>query len=147
MTDHVEEFIRVPPERNGKRSMKAERSRKFRYGRIPDEILTDARLSHAAVRLYGIMAMYAYEGNVVTLGIRKMAAMRHVGLATVHRLLKILKDCGHIATDRPASGKRSFYELTSPVFAQKQGKSTVIRSSPRGKRMVSVAPENMQASA
>ena len=146
MTD-IELSIRVPLERNGKRSINAERSRKFRYGRVPDEILTDKSVSHAAVRLYGIMAMYVFEGNVVSLGMRKMAALMHVGIGTIHRLLAKLKQSGYVISKPVANGQRSFYELTSPVFAQKQGKQTVLRSSPKGIRMVSVAPEDVRATA
>jgi hypothetical protein len=93
------------------------------------------------------MAMYVFEGNVVTLGIRKMAGMLHCALATAHKALKSLCSGGFVVQRPAANGRRSVYELTSPVFAQKQGVVTVVRSGPRGKRMVSVAAEDIRAGA
>jgi DNA-binding transcriptional ArsR family regulator len=137
MTD-IELSIRVPSRRDALCPTQAGRFSKNRYGRIPAEVLTSAELSHSSIRLYGIMAMYVYEGNVVTLGMRKIANMMHVGRSTVSRLLQTLVKAGFVKANPKKAGKRAFYELTSPVFAQKQGKVNVIRSGPRGSRLVSV---------
>lgn len=137
MTD-IDKYIRVPPSGNGLRSTYQKRSRNFRYGRIPDDLLADKSISDRAVRLYGIMAMYTFEGNVVSIGIRKMASVLGSGNATALRMVRSLEAGGYILIQAGVNGRRSFYELTSPVFAQKQGKVDVIRSGPRGSRLVSV---------
>lgn len=64
--------------------------------------------------------------------------MLGLGLATVSRKIAELENANYIKTKSGGAGRRSWYELLSPVFGQKQGKTDVIVSSPRGKRLVSV---------
>lgn len=64
--------------------------------------------------------------------------MLALGLATVSRKIAELEAAAYIKTENSGAGRRSWYELLSPVFGQKQGKADVIVSAPRGKRLVSV---------
>jgi hypothetical protein len=58
--------------------------------------------------------------------------------ATVKARIDELIKAGYVEVADKKNGQRAYYSLTSPVFAQKQGKADVIVSTPRGKRLVSV---------
>lgn len=111
-----------------------------RYGRTPEEVLLDNDLSDSAARLYGLMAMHIFEGNIVQVGIRRLAELRNKGKSTIDRQIKELQAAGYLVRCPSTRGKRAGYMLASEIFGQKQGRETVIRSSPDGtrKRMVSV---------
>lgn len=46
--------------------------------------------------------------------------------ATVKRRIDELVAAGHMRANTGTNGQRAYYELTSPVFGQKQGKQTEI---------------------
>lgn len=119
-------------------SSKLKRSPRW-HGRTPAAILLDPRLDSLAVRIFGVMSLHVWQGNIAYIGMRLLAQLVGASPATVSRRIQALKDCGYI-TSKPVNGKRSFYELTSPVFGEKQRDGEkVIVSSPRGhRRMVSV---------
>ena len=114
------------------------------YGRIPVEVLT-APISDRAIRIYGILAAHVFEANAAYIGVRRLASLiPGASKSQIHRRLKELEDAGLISVSRQSKGRRSFYSLTSPVFAQKQGRETVTRSAPGGvPRMVSIAREDV----
>ena len=87
--------------------------------------------------MFGILSLKTFQGNVATLGVRKLADLSGKGKSTVNRALRELAEIGHIRPAERKRGQRGFYVLTSPVFAQKQGEADEIISRPR-KRLVSV---------
>ena len=119
-------------------SAKVKRSPRW-HGRIPACVLLDPALDSLTVRIFGIMTLHVWQGNIAYIGMRLLAELCGVSPATVARRVKKLKESGYIATES-VNGKRSFYRLTSEVFGQKQRDGErVIVSGPRGrKRLVSV---------
>lgn len=118
---------------------------RMRYGKSPGDVLTDKNLSDKGARLFGILAMHAFEGGSASIGVRRLAELLpRSSKSEIHRRIKELEGSGHLTIKRGTNGQRSFYVLNSPVFGQKQGKETIIRSLPSGaKRMVSVAAEDV----
>lgn len=111
-----------------------------RYGRIPMEILVDLSLNSEAVRVYGMLASSVFQGNVATVGMRRIGKLIGKSPATVMRRLRELEAAGHIKVPPQRLGQRGFYELLSPVFAQKQraGIEEVVSSPSGGRRLASV---------
>lgn len=115
-----------------------------RYGKLPAEVLCDQNLSDKATRLYGIIAMHAFQGATASIGVRRLSQfLPGATKSEVHRRLKELATLKYIQIRKAANGQRSIYFLPSPIFGQRQGRETVIRSSPKGSRMVSVALEDV----
>lgn len=113
------------------------------FARVPATVALDLALSSDAVRVYTLISLDVYEGRVARVGMRQMGKILGVSAATVMRRVRELLDAGHLRM-RTESGRRAFYEVTSPVFGQKQGKRTVVVSSPRGdRRYVSVDIEEV----
>lgn len=110
----------------------------LRYGRVPFEVGTDQRLSACDVRVYFALASSVWQGRTCTLGNEWIAAMTHVSARQVRYSVQSLIAAGHVQMAPRKRGQRAVYLLTSPVFGQKQGHVNVVRSTPRGKRMVSV---------
>lgn len=110
-----------------------------RYGRIPMELLLDRAVNSGAVRVYGLLASSVFQGNVATVGMRRIGKLIGKSPATVMRRLRELEAAGHIKTSPQRSGQRGFYELTSPVFSQKQRAwiEEIISSPSRGRRLAS----------
>lgn len=116
-------------------------SRKLkRYGRIPMNLLLDKSVSSEAVRIYGILAASVFQGNVATIGMRRIGALIGKSPATVMRRLRELTEATHIKPGQRKNGQRAFYVLTSPVFGQKQraGVEELVSSPSRGRRLASV---------
>lgn len=116
----------------------------LRYARIPMDVLESKSLSDKAKLVYAYMAAWVFEGSVVRIGQRRISEVLGMSRTTVARKISELASAGFIFARTVQRGQRSYYSLASPVFGQKQGKKTVIRSSPRGdRRMVSVAKEDV----
>ncbi len=113
------------------------------WGRVPASVLLDPRLSSDAVRIYGMLALSVFEGRIASVGMRQLGKLIGKSAQTVQRRIAELVNAGHLATASGQAGKRAKYELTSPVFAQKQGKVNVVVSSPRGRRLASVRTEEV----
>lgn len=109
-----------------------------RYVRIPYEVGADPRLTTSDVRVYFALASAVWQGRTCTLGNDRIAAMTGVSPRQVRNSIKALVKAEHVQMAPRKRGQRAVYALTSPVFGQKQGKVNVVRSSPRGKRLVSV---------
>jgi len=118
-----------------------------RYGRIPTTVLMDSELSSDAARVFGMLMADTFEGNVATMGMRKIAQLLSVSPATIMRRIHELEARGHIKKAKCENGKRAFYMATSPVFGQKQRDGiTTLVSCPKGhRRMATVGPEAMSA--
>jgi hypothetical protein len=116
------------------------------YGRVPETVYLDLALSDSAVRVYAILAAGTRQGNVATLGMRKLADMLGVGRSTINRRISQLVSLGHLKPSN-SQGKRAFYELTSPVFGQKQRDDiSTLTSSPRGRvRLATVDTKRLSA--
>lgn len=114
------------------------------YARIPREVLIDARVSSDAKIVYGILAMATFQGSVAYVGQRLIGQTLNISQSSVSRRLAELERAGHIRQAPDTRGKRAHWELLSPVFGQKQGRETVVVSSPKGgKRYASVDREEV----
>ena len=100
-------------------SPKMKRSPKW-YGRIPADVLLDESLSSDAVRVYGILALWVFQGDVAYIGMREIGRLSGLSPATVMRRVKELAAAKYIEVRKAETGKRSWYVMTSPVFGQKQ---------------------------
>ena len=107
------------------------------HRRSPANLLLDNNVSDVAKTLFGILSLKTYQGNVSTLGIRKLAELSGKSKSSVHRAIQELSISGQIQPVARQRGQRGYYVLTSEVFAQKQGKKFEVVSYPR-KRLVSV---------
>lgn len=104
------------------------------YGRIPREVLADRSLSAEAKVVYACLALTTFQGSVAYIGQRLIGEILGCSQASVSRRLRELERAGHIKQNDVGRGRRSFWELTSQVFGQKQGRETVVVSAPRGGR-------------
>ena len=110
------------------------------YARIPASVLLDKSLKPDAVRIYGLLALSVYQGSVTRVGIRQLGRVIGRSPATVSRRLSELVANGHVKTLKLKNGQRAWYELTSPVFGQKQGHETVVvRGQSGAPRFASIA--------
>lgn len=89
-----------------------------RFGRLPADLVVDARLSDSAVRVYAVLALQVFSGNVSAIGIRQLCRVMARGPETILKELRILEQFGHIRATKGENGRRSRYELTSPVFGK-----------------------------
>lgn len=112
------------------------------FARVPATVALDPALSSDAVRVFSLISLDVYEGRVARVGMRQMGRILGVSAATIMRRVKELLAAGHLRMSTE-KGKRAFYEATSPVFGQKQGKRTVVVSSPKGRRYTSVDIEEV----
>ena len=99
---------------------------------------TDPKLSSYAVRAYAILAAHVFEGSTARIGIRALARLAAMGKNTANAAIKELAGRGHISIVEMPAGHRNMYVLRSEMFGQKQGSVNIVRSTPRGKRLVSV---------
>lgn len=108
------------------------------HSRVPAAVSLNLEISDRAVRVYSVLALKTYQGNIASIGLRQLARLIGVGRMSAQRAVKELIAVGHVKIQEGASGQRAWYELTSPVFAQKQraGAEAVVEY-PR-RRLVSV---------
>lgn len=110
-----------------------------KYTRIPSSVLFDTSLSSFDVRVYGTLAIAAWQGSTCSVGMRYIASSLGSTPRLVNKSIRKLLEAKHvIRPDGARNGSRAIYILTSPVFGQKQGRANVVRSAPKGKRLVSV---------
>ena len=109
------------------------------WNRLPDSVLHDKGLSLAAKCVYAELAGTVHQGNVATLGQRRIASRIGIHQETVGKALKELAGRNHVVT--AAFGKqRHCYVLLSNVFGSKQraGVEELV-SAPNGhRRLVTV---------
>lgn len=84
------------------------------FAMIPEEVLTDKRLSHRDVRVYGILAL-SRRGAFVSIGERRQAELASIDRRGVRESRNNLVRCGHVEVDL-THGSRARYRLTSPLF-------------------------------
>jgi len=90
------------------------------HSRVPASVLLDLRISDRAVRVYSVLALKTYQGNIASIGCRQLSDLIGVGRMSAHRAVKELIAAGYVKAGGSGNGQRAWYELTSPVFAQKQ---------------------------
>ena len=123
-------------------SFKVKRSARW-YGRVPASVSLDLSVSSDAVRIYSLLALSVYQGNIARVGMRQLGKIIGKSAATVKRRIVELVKAGHLKPNTGKSGERAFYELTSPVFGQKQrsGVTEVVSSPSRGRRYASLGKD------
>ncbi len=88
-----------------------------RYAKVPMQVLTDTRISPIARVVYSFLAGCAFDGPRVRVGQRFVAESVGASQPTIHRCLKELAKAGHLEPVLGPCGKRSAYDLKSPVFS------------------------------
>lgn len=113
------------------------------YGRTPATVSFDLSMSSDAVRVFSVMALFVFQGNIVAIGLRELGKLCGISAASAMRRVKELEAGGHVRVKRGSNGQRAHYELVSPVFAQKQraGVEEVVETPSGARRMVSVREE------
>lgn len=91
-----------------------------RYGRIPKDLLCDKRVSAEAVRIFGCLALWVFQGNVARRGMRELGDEVGLSAATVYRRIKELQTFGYLEIGDTVRGQRAFYVLNSMIFGKKQ---------------------------
>ncbi len=91
-----------------------------RHGRTPQAILEDPELHSEAVRIYGLMAMWVFQGNVCRKGLRYLAKCIKKSPATAQRRVRQLIASGLISQGKTQAGERAYYVLNHPIFGKKQ---------------------------
>ena len=110
-----------------------------RYTRIPLEVLSDERLKALDIRVFGAVAIWAFQGKTARVGTRWIAETVHAERGRVLESIGRLIQFGHLQIADAAKGKRTAYLITSPVFGQRQGKEEiVVRGKSGGKVLASV---------
>ena len=113
------------------------------YTRLPLSVVCDQRLRPADKIVYSAMAFYVWQGRVCCETYADLADMCGLTKATVIEAVKSLCELGHAKKTGDERSRVSF-ELTSPVFGQKQGKKTeIIRGASGIPRYASVAVEEV----
>jgi hypothetical protein len=95
---------------------------------VPDSVADDPQLSPHARIVYRTLSRYTFQGNVVRMGIRRIAELSHCNKDTACSALQELAGIGK--DEKPLKNKhitivgegrsRRFYCLLSSVFGQKQ---------------------------
>lgn len=97
-----------------------------RYGRTPDSVARDARLTLEAKAVYGALARHAFKAGNVYIGQRRLAEYLQTSQKNVSRRIQELLKCGHIRLSEPtARGHRAGYQLQSNLFAPREKKPAV----------------------
>lgn len=128
--------IRVPQQGNG--SVPQQGNTAEPHARIPLSVWTDPKLHRADVHVYRVLAQAVWQGNVASIGMRRIAEESRMTLKNAHACIGRLVNGGHLQILAAERGRRAMYILTSNVFGQKQGKVDEVISAPSGKRLVSV---------
>lgn len=111
------------------------------YSKSPADVTLDLSISDRAVRIYFILGLKTFQGNISSLGLRQLGILLNVSSMTAKRCMNELVAAGKVQAINSGNGKRMRYMLTSPIFGTKQralnaGESIVeeLVSSP-GKRL------------
>lgn len=81
------------------------------------QVLTDTTISYRSRVVYAFLAGCAFDGPRVRVGQRFIAEAVGSSLGSVNNSLKELARAGHLEPILGPSGKRSAYDLKSPVFS------------------------------
>ncbi len=84
---------------------------------MPLEVLTDTSISYRSRVIYSFLAGCAFDGPRVRVGQRYIAEAVGTSQPSVNRSLRELAAAGHLEPILGPSGKRSAYDLKSPVFS------------------------------
>lgn len=109
------------------------------HGRTPADILLNPDIGDFEKVVYGILSLKTYQGNIATVGVRRLAVLTKRSKSKVHRAVKELIALGHVRQAPKIRGQRTRYMLTSPVFGQKQrtGMEETAPAPSGGRRLVS----------
>ena len=91
------------------------------YSRVPREVSEDRRLKHRDRSVYAALASACFQGNVLSVGKRRIAVLACCAERLVVESLKRLEAAGHIQKAPGwCRGQRQTYILLSGVFGKKQ---------------------------
>ncbi len=97
--------------------------RRERFGKTPDSVANDSRLSLESKAVYSGLARHAFKGGLTGIGTRLLAQHLTTNQSTVSRCLQELCHCGHIVKTQPTMrGKRGGYKLVSTTFLPQESK-------------------------
>ena len=81
------------------------------FAQVPNAVLRDAKLSHAAVRLYALLLSYAWSENECWPGQDTLADAMGCTARTVYSTLNELREAKLICWRRRGQGKSSIYTI------------------------------------
>ncbi len=87
-----------------------------RYARVPESVLLDQGLSPSDLKVYIVLAMHVFEGNIACIGQRKIAKMASMDRRNVRDCIEKLAKGGHISTSTVKFQRRSIYQLNHSLF-------------------------------
>ncbi len=90
-----------------------------KYARLPQSVLCDTALTPGARCVYGILALWVFQGSTASMGIRKIAHDLGISRTTATAAIAQLVERGHI-TIGGKGNRRRMYHLTSEVFGTRQ---------------------------
>lgn len=89
------------------------------FAMIPENVLTDPRLTHRDIRVYGMLAC-ARRGPFISIGERRMAERAHIARRGIRSSLQKLAEFGLLDVTAPDKrGGRARYRLTSELFGKR----------------------------
>ena len=87
-----------------------------RFSRIPEEVLLDKALTNGDIRLYAVLSMHVFEGNICCIGQRRLATLCNCDRRTIRERLTNLARSGHISTSTVKLQRRAVFQLNSTIF-------------------------------
>ena len=90
-----------------------------RFARIPEEVLSDPKLSSNDIRVYAALALHVFDGSIAALGQRQLSELTNLPRMEVRDSLNALATAGHISVAVAKLSRRSVFQLNHPVFHQK----------------------------
>ncbi len=90
----------------------------LQYSRIPTSVLYDKGLTPYDIKVYGVLSLHVYEGNICSIGQRRIAELSEMDRRDVRKHLDHLAVRGHIAASIFKLRGRHVYQLNSPVFGK-----------------------------
>lgn len=108
--------IRVSPVPHTSVSPVPHTSEREGFARIPDSVWADDGLKRSDVHVYRVLARVCWEGNTVSLGLRRIAETARMSVRTARECMERLVERGHVKLKDSDRGMRSVYVLTSTRF-------------------------------
>ncbi len=117
----------------------------MKYARLPEAVLLDKALTPGARCVYGILALWVFQGSTASMGVRKIASDLGIDPKTATSAIRQLLERGHI-TQSAKGNRRHMYHLTSEVFGTRQRAGVREVASGPGGRLRLVSSPRIKAS-
>ena len=132
--------IRVSPSPHTSVSPSPHTSAMEGYTKIPYSVWDDAELQRSDVHVYRVLVRACWEGNTVSIGMRRIADTARMSVRHARECMARLIAGGHVEVKAGARGMRAVYVLTSnrfPAITVKPKEQKVV-SHPRVERALNI---------